>query len=132
MKTLAIIGSGDLGQQIAHYALSDKQYDKVVFFDDFTTQNEVNGCPVLGKTSEVIHAFENKQFDELLIGIGYKHLQVRKALFEKFSLTIPSDAAKNAKDNGALRDPGEITTSVIPASIIWRTITRASEVELFI
>ena len=89
MKTLAIIGSGDLGQQIAHYALSDKQYDKVVFFDDFTTQNEVNGCLVIGKTSEIVSAFENKQFDELLIGIGYKHLQVRKTLFEKFSLTIP-------------------------------------------
>lgn len=89
MKTLAIIGSGDLGQQIAHYAISDKQYDKVVFFDDFTSQTEVNGYPVLGKTSEIVGAFENKQFDELLIGIGYKHLQVRKALFEKFSLIIP-------------------------------------------
>ena len=89
MKTLAIIGSGDLGQQIAHYALSDKQYDKVVFFDDFTTQNEVNGCLVIGKTSEIVGAFENKQFDELLIGIGYKHLQVRKTLFETFSTRIP-------------------------------------------
>ena len=89
MKTLAIIGSGDLGQQIAHYALSDKQYDKVVYFDDFTTQNEVNGYPVLGKTSEIVGAFENKLFDELLIGIGYKHLQVRKTLFETFSNLIP-------------------------------------------
>mgnify|MGYP006193703727 FL=1 len=89
MKTLAIIGSGDLGQQIAHYALSDKQYDKVIFFDDFTTQKEVNGCSVLGKTSEIVGAFEANQFDELLIGIGYKHLQVRKALFEKLSLIIP-------------------------------------------
>jgi sugar O-acyltransferase (sialic acid O-acetyltransferase NeuD family) len=89
MKTLAIIGSGDLGQQIAHYALSDKHYDKVVYFDDFTTQTEINGCPVLGKTSEVLYAFEKKQFDELLIGIGYKHLQVRKTLFETFSTRIP-------------------------------------------
>ena len=39
------------------------------------------------------------------------------------------DAAKNAKLSGALRDPGEITTSVIPASIIWRTMTRARDVE---
>ena len=39
------------------------------------------------------------------------------------------DAAKNAKLNGAFRDPGEMTTSVMPASIIWRTMTRASEVE---
>lgn len=89
MKTLAVIGSGDLGQQIAHYAISDKQYGKVVYFDDFTTQIEINGCPVLGKTDQIIKAFEAKQFDELLIGIGYKHLQVRKVLFEKFSTIIP-------------------------------------------
>ena len=37
-KTLAIIGSGHLGQQIAHYAISDNHYCKVVFFDDFSTK----------------------------------------------------------------------------------------------
>ncbi|ESU25966.1 neuD protein [Flavobacterium limnosediminis JC2902] len=74
---------------MAHYALSDKHYGKVFFFDDFTTQTEVNGCRVLGKTSDVISSFEDKQFDELLIGIGYKHLQVRKDLFETFSTAIP-------------------------------------------
>ena len=46
MKTLAIIGSGDLGQQIAHYALSDKQYDKVIFFDDFRNKNQLTTIPV--------------------------------------------------------------------------------------
>jgi NADH/NAD ratio-sensing transcriptional regulator Rex len=30
-EILAILGAGDLGQQIAHYAISDKQYDGVVF-----------------------------------------------------------------------------------------------------
>jgi sugar O-acyltransferase (sialic acid O-acetyltransferase NeuD family) len=89
MKTLAIIGSGDLGQQIAHYALSDKHYVKVVFFDDFTTHTKVKDCRVLGKVSEIFSAFETNQFDELLIGIGYKHLQVRKELFETFSSSIP-------------------------------------------
>ena len=37
-----------------------------------------------------------------------------------------SSAAIRASESGALREPGEITASVIPASIIWRTITRAS------
>ena len=41
-------------------------------------------------------------------------------------------AAKNARDKGALREPGEITTSVTPDSMIWRTTTRANEVELLI
>jgi len=89
MKTLAIIGSGDLGQQIAHYALSDNHYDKVVFFDDFTQNTEVNGCKVLGKTNGIETAFKNHEFDELLIGIGYKHLKIRKELFEKWSPSIP-------------------------------------------
>lgn len=89
MKTLAIIGSGDLGQQIAHYALSDKHYDAVVFFDDFSDKRECNGCLILGKTAEIEKAYQDKKFDELIIGIGYKHLQVRMELFEKFSKNIP-------------------------------------------
>ncbi len=34
-KTLAIIGAGHLGQQIAHFAIEDNHYSKVVFFDYF-------------------------------------------------------------------------------------------------
>lgn len=89
MKTLAIIGSGDLGQQIANYALSDNHYGKVVFFDDFTNEKSINTIPVIGKTADVEKAFELKKFDELLIGIGYKHLAVKKELFEKFNNKIP-------------------------------------------
>lgn len=92
MKTLAIIGSGHLGQQIAYYALSDKHYDTVVFFDDFSTEKEVNAIPVLGKTNAIEAAFQSKQFDELLIGIGYKHLAVRKEMFDRFSEQIPFGA----------------------------------------
>lgn len=89
MKTLAIIGSGDLGQQMAHYALSDNQYKKVVFFDDFATEKKINDCDVLGKSNDITTAFESKLFDELLIGIGYKHLKIRKELYEQFSEKIP-------------------------------------------
>ena len=32
MKTLGIIGAGDLGQQIADYAINDNHYDGVVCF----------------------------------------------------------------------------------------------------
>lgn len=89
MKTLAIIGSGDLGQQIAHYAILDNHYGKVVFFDDFTDKIEVNGCQILGKTDAIEREFTNNSFDELLIGIGYKHLDARKSLFERFEKSIP-------------------------------------------
>lgn len=89
MKTLAIIGSGHLGQQIAHYAMADKHYAKVVFFDDVTTEKTVAGCTVLGTSEAIESAFAQNQFDELLIGIGYKHLKVRAQLFEKFNTKIP-------------------------------------------
>ena len=53
MKTLAIIGSGDLGQQLAHYALSDLHYSSVVFFDDFSEEKIVNDIPIIGRTADI-------------------------------------------------------------------------------
>jgi sugar O-acyltransferase (sialic acid O-acetyltransferase NeuD family) len=88
-KTLAILGAGHLGQQIAHYAISDNHYQKVVFFDDFSNESNVNGFLILGKSDDVEEEFKKKSFDELLIGIGYKHLEVRKQLFERFVAKIP-------------------------------------------
>lgn len=89
MKTLAIIGAGHLGQQIANYAITDNHYQKVVFFDDFISEKQVNGYLVLGSVKEVINKFDENTFDELIIGIGYKHLDKRKKLFELFNNLIP-------------------------------------------
>lgn len=88
-KTLAIIGSGHLGQQIAHYAISDNHYSKVVFYDDFSKETRVNGFAVLGNSDLIENGYKNQEFDEVLIGIGYKHLAVRKQLFDRFSGLIP-------------------------------------------
>lgn len=87
MKTLAIIGAGHLGQQIAHYAIADKHYGDVVFFDDFVQEQTVLGFSVLGKTADVKAAFADGKFDEALIGIGYHHLAVRQKVFE--TLEVP-------------------------------------------
>lgn len=89
MKTLAVIGAGHLGQQIAHYALSDKHYKDVIFFDDFATKTEINGFKILGGSKGIIDCFRKKMFDELIIGIGYKHLEIRKKFFEDFESLIP-------------------------------------------
>jgi sugar O-acyltransferase (sialic acid O-acetyltransferase NeuD family) len=89
MKTLAIIGSGHLGQQIANYAISDNHYSKVVFFDDFSNDKSVNEFQILGNSDAVEQEFKKQMFDELLIGIGYKHLEVRKQMFDKFNEKIP-------------------------------------------
>ena len=89
-KTLAIAGAGDFGKQIAHYALSDDHYDKVVFFDDSVGQGAAaSEIRILGGTSAIEKNFENGAFDELIIGIGYKHLPFRRQLFERISGKIP-------------------------------------------
>lgn len=88
-KTLAIIGAGDLGLQIAHYAINDDHYKKVVFFDDVLKETFINGFKLLGKTNGIEKYFEDGEFDELIIGIGYKHLDKRKEFYELFSQRIP-------------------------------------------
>ncbi|MGK6342220.1 acetyltransferase [Chryseobacterium sp. DT-3] len=89
MKTLAIIGSGELGMQIANFAILDGHYQKVIFFDDFETHSKKNGYEILGGTEEIIPAFKEKKFDEIIIGIGYNHLEKRKEIFLKYKKDIP-------------------------------------------
>ena len=59
MKRLAIIGSGDLGQQMAYHAFSDNHYQPVGFFDDYQLVGTVKyGYPVLGKLNEIKFFFD--------------------------------------------------------------------------
>ena len=88
-KTLAILGSGHLGQQIANLAISDNHYTKIVFFDDFSKEKQINGFDILGTAESIESAFKNNKFDELLIGIGYNYLSKRKFYFDQFKNKIP-------------------------------------------
>lgn len=90
MKRLAIIGSGDFGQQIAYYAKEDNQFEVAGFFDDYKSKGDrVNNIPILGGTDDVLSTFEQGLFDELLIGIGYKHIIVRGNLFNRYENNVP-------------------------------------------
>lgn len=90
MKRLAIIGSGDLGEQIAWHAANDNQYQVVGFFDDFVEIGATrHGLPVLGKVADVRTSFANGVFDELLLAIGYKHFEQRKQIFDSLQNEIP-------------------------------------------
>ncbi len=90
MERLAIIGSGDLGHQIAHLALDGKHYLPVGFFDDFETKGQMkHNLPILGKISDISEEFKSKNFDVLLIAIGYNHFDERKGLFERLKNEIP-------------------------------------------
>lgn len=88
-KILAIIGGGDLGQQIAYHAISDNHAEAIVFFDDFSQNKLINGCQVLGRIDDVLDCYNNGLFTHSIIGIGYKHMKVRSEIFKKFSDKIP-------------------------------------------
>lgn len=89
MKTLGIIGSGQLGKQIAHFAILDNHYKTVVFFDDITQDKIVDGFYVLGKSSDIENEFKNNKFDELIVAIGYKHMSTRMSFYQRFMNEIP-------------------------------------------
>jgi sugar O-acyltransferase (sialic acid O-acetyltransferase NeuD family) len=90
MKRLAIIGSGDLGQQIAYHSQSSSHYEVVGFFDDFIPlDTNINGIPIIGRLNEVFDLFSQGLFDQLMLGIGYKHMKRRAEYFDLFSKSIP-------------------------------------------
>jgi sugar O-acyltransferase (sialic acid O-acetyltransferase NeuD family) len=120
-KTLAILGSSDLGQQIAHFAIADYHYESVVFFDDFSNEKEINGCPIIGKSKDIVNQYHKGFFDEIILGIGYKHLNKKKEIFEhlinhdvKFGKVIHSSTIldKNSSiESGCVIYPGCIIDS---------------------
>jgi sugar O-acyltransferase (sialic acid O-acetyltransferase NeuD family) len=118
MKKLAIIGSGDLGQQIAYHAINDQQFDVVGFFDDFSVKNSlVNNFKVLGTLSAIETSYNQGDFDVIICGIGYKHLELREKLFNvlnpklKFANLIHSSCYIDASckfGNGIFMLPGSV------------------------
>ncbi|MBN8855503.1 MAG: hypothetical protein BGO55_27820 [Sphingobacteriales bacterium 50-39] len=89
MKKLAIIGSGDLGMLIAFHA-RQRGYSIAGFFNDFMPAGAmVDGSLILGGVDHVQGSFEEGGFDELMIGVGYKHFEARKNLFLRFEGKVP-------------------------------------------
>lgn len=90
MTRLAILGASDLGQLLAHHAITDGHFELAGFFDDYRTPGELVGLGrVLGGLEDVTRLHASGAFDVLLTGIGYKHFGVRRAVFERFSATVP-------------------------------------------
>lgn len=90
MKRLAIIGAGDLGQQIAYHALNDGHYQPVGFFDDFQPAGSIkHGLSVLGTINDVSDFFHHDQFDVIIIALGYRHFSKKEEIFNRFKNQIP-------------------------------------------
>ncbi|MGM9809355.1 MAG: NeuD/PglB/VioB family sugar acetyltransferase [Paludibacteraceae bacterium] len=118
-ERIAIIGAGELGQQIAHLGLKNN-YHVVGFFDDVCTSNKVMGLPVYGTLNE-IDAFAHT-FDKLMIGIGYKHFDARKQLYlslsTKYSFATIIDKSAHV----------DTTASIGEGCIIYPNVTIDKEV----
>ncbi|MCH5308517.1 MAG: NeuD/PglB/VioB family sugar acetyltransferase [Prevotella sp.] len=83
-QRLAILGAGELGRQIGHYALLDGRYNVVGFLDD--TKEKGTLCAefsVLGKMEELEALYHQEVFDCIFIGIGYAHFEFKASLYEK-------------------------------------------------
>ncbi|MCS6933897.1 MAG: acetyltransferase [Chitinophagales bacterium] len=90
MQRLAIIGSGDLGRQIAYYANAMGSYKVIGFLDDFEKPGTVkHGIEILGGIDILRKLYAQDTFDVLMIGIGYKHMQKRAAVFREHHGKIP-------------------------------------------
>ncbi|MFV0172833.1 acetyltransferase [Empedobacter falsenii] len=90
MTRIAIVGSGHLGQQIAYHIHQDTGDKVVAFFDEYKEKDTlVDNIPVIGGNNDIEEAYKSKQFDEILIAIGYKHLDFKKAIFDKLINKIP-------------------------------------------
>ena len=90
MKRLAIVGSGDLGCQLAMLGSTTGLYKPVGFFNDYEEKGKIiNDLPILGGLDQIVKQYEANSFDEIIIGIGYNHMDVRAAIYDKLSSEIP-------------------------------------------
>lgn len=90
MIELAIVGSGDLGQLIAYHAAQSGEFVVKGFFDDFQAKgSQVDGNIVIGDTASIFESFAAKKFQQIILGIGYKHFEARKKLFLQLKEQIP-------------------------------------------
>lgn len=82
MKRIAIIGGGDLGQTLQKHLAEYDHFELVGFFDDTRLGESINGVPVLGGLDSIASPGLRSQFDCVVLGIGYRHLEFRQKLFD--------------------------------------------------
>ena len=87
MKTIAIIGSSSFSDRLIHYFESTGFAEVTGMFDDFETSGTIKyGKQILGKIEETVPIYKKGTFDAIVIGIGYKHMQFRKTVYEYLKL----------------------------------------------
>ena len=90
MRRVALIGSRDLAQQMALHFSRAPETVVAGFFDDFRPKGEQTPLgPILGKVVAIEGLYRAKVFDEIAIGIGYKHLVARGKVISSLTGKIP-------------------------------------------
>lgn len=121
---IAIIGSGDLAQQIAYYAETDQNIEIVGYFDDYLKKGKIiNGRLILGGIFDIHKMYTDNVFEKLIIGIGYKHFDFREEVFDTFKEDIPF---ANLIHSTSYIDPSvELGEGVVvfPGNIIDKSVT---------
>lgn len=82
-EKIAIIGSGDLGKSIVHYALNNG-YTVVGYYDDFQKADNVANIPVLGKLNKIVEDYKCSVFDSLVCAVEYYNFDFREYVFNKY------------------------------------------------
>jgi len=88
MKKLAIIGSGDLAEQIAVLATQTKLFEVVGFINQLA-ETVSTSYPIIGTDDDVLDLYESHQIECISIGIGYVHFSLREKLYDRFVNQIP-------------------------------------------
>ena len=88
MKKLALLGAGDLGNQIMEYVKETGMYEIVGFFDDNEALGNMHcGLPIFGKINMVENYYKQGNFDYVFITIGYRWFDTRKKIKIELDLT---------------------------------------------
>jgi len=131
MKRLTVIGAGDLGQLIAHYATIEGQFELVGFFDDYRAPGERVGLgTILGRIEQIEQSYAQAQFDEILLGVGYKHFDFRKHIYEKLSGNVPFAKAINSSSYVAPTCQLGNGTVILPGCTLDRNVVVQANVFL--
>jgi sugar O-acyltransferase (sialic acid O-acetyltransferase NeuD family) len=117
MKRLAIVGGGDHGVQIAYVAEATGKYKIQCFFDDFKTGKVFGEAGIAGKITDIKQAFKNGLFDEVILGIGYKHMTFKKSLY--YDLTAAGIPFATLVHPSAIIHP---TCKLYPGAVIYQGV----------
>lgn len=90
MKKLAIIGTKEFAEQITDFAIQTGQFEVVGYYDNIEPKGStVNGRPVLGTVKDAINGYQDKEFDEIFIGVGYTRFDLREQFYEQLKGKVP-------------------------------------------